>query len=268
MKILCVGDVCGEGGVKALLKTLPKLKKEYNIDLTIVNGENSALNNGITPSSMRDIFSAGADVITGGNHTLKRKEIFYELESNDRLLRPHNLSDKFLGKGYTLVDLGYTSVFIINLLGRVYLENIHPIYETAQNPFVVADKLIEKAKELNAKHIVIDFHAEATSEKKALMFYLKDKVSAIFGTHTHVQTADCDIFDGCGYITDIGFTGPTNSVLGVEPMLSIAKIKDDKQVKFEQATGPFELNAVMFDIDNKTSRCNSVTPIKVKNILV
>lgn len=266
MKVLCVGDVCGSGGVLALKKMLPKIKKEENIDVTIVNGENSADGNGITPLSLSEIFSCGADVITGGNHTLKRKEIFDYLEDNDRLLRPHNLSNKFLGKGYTVIDLGFTQLFVINLLGRVFLENIHPLYETAENPFLVLDELIEKATEMGIKNIIVDFHAEATSEKKALMFYAKDRISALFGTHTHVLTADCDIFDGCGYITDIGYTGSYNSVLGVKADISIAKIKDNATVKFENGGAPYLLNGVIFDIDNKTGRCLKAKSVCYKNI--
>lgn len=266
MKVLCIGDVCGSGGVFALKKALPKIKAEEKIDITIVNGENSADGNGVTPQSMRDILNAGADVITGGNHTLKRKEILDELENNDRLLRPHNLSAKFLGKGYTVVDLGFTQLFVVNLLGRVFLENIHPLYETALNPFDALDELINKANELEIKNIVVDFHAEATSEKKALMFYAKDRISALFGTHTHVLTADCDIFDGCGYITDIGYTGSYNSVLSVKPDISIAKIKDNAPIKFENGDAPYIISGVVFDIDNKTGRCAKAKTICIKDI--
>jgi len=266
MKVLCIGDICSSGGVFALKKILPKIKAEEKIDVTIVNGENSADGNGVTPSSMRDILSCGADVITGGNHTLKRKEIFDFLEDNDRLLRPHNLSNKFLGKGYTIIDLGFTQLFVINLLGRVFLENIHPLYETAENPFLVLDELIEKANDMGIKNIIVDFHAEATSEKKALMFYAKDRISALFGTHTHVLTADCDVFDGCGYITDIGYTGSYNSVLSVKPDISIAKIKDNANIKFENADAPYILSGVIFDIDNKTGRCKNAKTVCYKNI--
>ena len=266
MKVLCIGDICGSGGVKTLQKLLPKIKAEEKIDVTIVNGENSADGNGVTMQSMRDILSSGADVITGGNHTLKRKEILEELEANDRLLRPHNLSDKFLGKGYTVIDLGFTQLFVINLLGRVFLENIHPLYETALNPFEVLDELIEKAQGLGIKNIIVDFHAEATSEKKALMFYAKDRISALFGTHTHVLTADCDIFDGCGYITDIGYTGSYNSVLSVKPDISIAKIKDNANVKFENGEAPYVLSGAIFEIDNKSGRCISAKSLCYKNI--
>ena len=266
MKVLCIGDVCGSGGCLALKKILPKIKAEEKIDVTIVNGENSAEGNGVTVLSMQDIFSCGADVITGGNHTLKRKEILDVLEDNDRLLRPHNLSGKFLGKGYTVIDLGYTQLFVINLLGRIFLENVHPLYETAENPFLVLDELIEKANDMGIKNIVVDFHAEATSEKKALMFYAKDRISALFGTHTHVLTADCDIFDGCGYITDIGYTGSYNSVLSVKPDISIAKIKDGAGVKFENGDAPYILSGVIFEIDNKTGKCQNAKTVCYKNI--
>lgn len=258
MKILAIGDVFGKSGCDFLLKKLPTLKKEHAIDLVIANGENSAEGNGILPSSAETLFAAGVDVITGGNHTLRRKEIFNMLEENEFLLRPANLPSSIPGKGITYVDLGYTIVAVINILGVVYLESL-------SCPFETADKLINEAKQNGAKIIVVDFHAEATSEKRALGFYLDGKVSCIFGTHTHVQTSDEQILpNNTGYITDIGMTGVIDSVLGVEKNIIIQKMKDKLPVKFYGATGDCELNGCIFDVDISTGFTKSVQRIKVK----
>lgn len=258
MKILAIGDVFGKSGCDFLLKKLPTLKKEHAIDLVIANGENSAEGNGILPSSAETLFAAGVDVITGGNHTLRRKEIFNMLEENEFLLRPANLPSSIPGKGITYVDLGYTIVAVINILGVVYLESL-------SCPFETADKLINEAKQNGAKIIVVDFHAEATSEKRALGFYLDGRVSCIFGTHTHVQTSDEQILpNNTGYITDIGMTGVIDSVLGVEKNIIIQKMKDKLPVKFYGATGDCELNGCIFDVDKSTGFTKSVQRIKVK----
>jgi metallophosphoesterase (TIGR00282 family) len=240
-----------------LSKTLPKLKREYAIDFTVVNGENSADGNGITPLSADMLCSAGADVITGGNHSLRRKEVYPLLESNPFILRPDNLSEAEFGSGYCLVDFGHTLVAVFNLSGKVYLEN-----QKADCPFKAADALIEKAKNDGAKIIVVDFHAEATSEKRALGFYLDGKVSVVFGTHTHVQTADSQILqNGTGYITDLGMTGPKDSVLGVKKEIIINRLKSNDMSKFELADGECILNGCIFDVDNSTGKTTRVERI-------
>ncbi len=260
MNVLCIADVCGSGGCNALLKALPKIKIQEKIDLTIVNGENSAEGNGILPKSAGMIFSAGADVITGGNHTLARKEIYPLLDSNPFILRPENIKEAAYGSGFCIVDMGYTSVAVINLLGNVFFNN-------DISPFFTADKLIKKAEENNAKIIICDFHAEATSEKKALAYYLDGRISALFGTHTHCITADSSVLPkGTGYITDLGFTGAQNSVLGVDKDISILKLKDNAQIYFKNAEGPYMINGIVFTIDNKTAECLNVKPIIIKNI--
>ncbi len=257
MKIFCIGDVYGKYGTEKVLECLPKLKKEHAIDLVIANGENSAEGNGVLPCSASLLFSAGIDVITGGNHTLRRKEIYDELEENDRLLRPANLPSSVPGKGITIVDMGHTLVAVINILGVVYMENM-------ACPFETANKMIIEAKKLGAKVILIDFHAEATSEKRALGFYLDGKVSAVFGTHTHVQTNDNQILpNGTGYVTDIGMTGVKNSVLGADTETVIKKMKDKLPVKFIGAKGESELCGCIFDIDNKTGLTKSTKLIKI-----
>lgn len=258
MKILAIGDIFGKHGCDFLIKKLPNIKKEYSIDLVIANGENSAEGNGILPSSAELLFAAGVDVITGGNHTIRRREIYDMLDENDFLLRPANLPSSIPGCGITYVDLGYTTVAVINLLGVVYLESL-------ACPFETADKLINQAKENGAKIIVVDFHAEATSEKRALGFYLDGRVSCIFGTHTHVQTSDEQILpNNTGYITDIGMTGVVDSVLGVEKEIIIKKMKDKLPVKFYGATGKCELNGCIFEIDKSTGFTTSIQRINIK----
>lgn len=243
MNILCIGDVVGTNGCEFLRRKLPTLKKEHKVELCIVNGENSAEGNGILPSSAEHIFASGADVITGGNHTLRRREIYSELEENDRLLRPANLPDSVPGKGYCVVDFGYTAVGVINLLGTVYMESM-------ASPFETLDRQIEKVKSLGAKIILVDFHAEATSEKRALGLCFDSKVTALFGTHTHVQTNDSQILPGrTAYLTDLGMTGPKQSVLGVKPEIAIMKMRDKLPARFYNATGASILNGWLLNVD-------------------
>ena len=260
MRILAIGDVCGSIGCDTVRRLLPDLKKEKNIDFVVINGENSADGNGITPSSAQMLFSYGADVITGGNHSLKRKEICSMMEENYFLLRPDNLPEELSGSGYCLVDCGYVSVAVINLSGTIYLERLN-----AASPYEYADRLIEQAKKDGAKIILVDFHAEATSEKRALGIYLDSKVSAVFGTHTHVQTNDAQILpQGTGYITDLGMTGPIDSVLGVKSSIIISRLKDNNTTeKFVLADGKCMLNGCIFDIDNHTGLCKSTEIINI-----
>lgn len=258
MKVLVVGDVCAPDGCDFALKTIPQVKREEKIDFTIVNGENSAAGNGITPNSAEMLFAAGADVITGGNHTLRRNEFFDMLDTNPFVLRPHNLKDTDIGSGYCLFDMGRCSIAVINLMGQIYLERVN-----AENPFKCVDELIEKAKNDGARYIFVDFHAEATSEKRAMGFYLDGKASAVFGTHTHVQTADAQILPhGTGYITDLGMTGVINSILGVKNEIIINRLKDNDMSRFEQASGQCMLNGCVFDIDDTTGLAKSVKLIQ------
>lgn len=260
MKVLTVGDVCAPDGSAYALKMIPRIKREKNIDLVIANGENSALGNGITPESAEMLFAAGVDVITGGNHTLRRSEFFDMLDSNPFVLRPHNLREAAAGSGYCLFDMGRYSAAVINLSGQIYLDRVG-----ADNPFKCADELLKKAKDDGAKFIFVDFHAEATSEKRAMGFYLDGKVSAVFGTHTHVQTADAQVLPkGTGYITDLGMTGVVNSILGVKNEIIINRLKDNDMSRFEQATGECMFNGCVFDVDEKSGLAKSVERIYIK----
>lgn len=257
MRILAIGDVCGSVACEYVRKVLPSLKREKAIDMVIINGENSADGNGVTPYSADYLFTLGADVLTGGNHSLRRSEVYDYLDSNDTCLRPHNLPEAQNGKGYCLVDFGKTQVAVINLSGKIYLERLG-----ASCPFAAADELIEKAQKDGARIIVVDFHAEATSEKRALGLYLDGKASAIFGTHTHVQTADEQILqNGTGYITDLGMTGPKDSVLGVKKEIIINRLKDNDMSKFELANGECMLCGCIFEIDDSTGKTLKVERI-------
>lgn len=259
MRVLCVGDVCAPAGCEAALRFIPRLKREYSIDFIIVNGENSAEGNGITPDSANLLFSAGADVITGGNHTLRRSEVYEMLDSNPCLLRPDNMEAP-CGGGYVLCDLGKYRAAVINLSGQVYLDRIK-----ASNAFVAAEALVARAKAESAKYIFVDFHAEATSEKRAMGFFLDGKVSAVFGTHTHIQTADEQILPaGTGYITDLGMTGVIDSVLGVQKDIIINRLKSGGgSEKFIQAEGKSMLNGCVFEIDDTTGLCTDVKRINL-----
>ena len=254
MNILCVGDVVGSVGCQHLAAVLPAVRRRYNVDVCIVNGENAADGNGTTPRAAESLFAAGADVITGGNHTYRRPEYMDMLDADPATLRPANFPGNPAGRGITVVDKGRFSVTVINLLGQVYLDAV-------DNPFFALDALLEQAG--NPKFCVVDFHAEATAEKKALGFYADGRVSAIFGTHTHVQTADEQILpQGTGFITDVGMTGPAVSVLGVKPEQSIARIRNKMPARFSTADGPGQMDAVLFIVDDNTGKTVSVQRIK------
>ncbi len=260
MRILAVGDVCGFVGCQYVRKILPALKREKAIDMVVINAENSADGNGVTPYSADYLFGVGADVLTGGNHSLRRAEVYDYLDANDFILRPQNLPEAQNGKGYCLVDFGRIQVAVINISGKIYLDRLN-----ASCPFATADELIEKAKADGAKIILVDFHAEATSEKRALGLYLDGKVSAFFGTHTHVQTADSQILpNGTGYITDLGMTGTIDSVLGVKKEIIINRLKSNDMSKFELADGDCMLSGCIFEIDEKSGKTVDIERIYIE----
>ena len=256
MRILCIGDVVGSKGCAFVREKLPALKKYYQIDAVICNGENSADGNGVLPTSADSLFASGVDVITLGNHTFRRKEIFPYLEESPFIIRPINFPVSTTpGVGKCVLDLGRAQITVINLMGNVYFS------ENLSCPFETMDKVL---KDVDTKITVVDFHAEATGEKGALAHYLDGKVSAVFGTHTHVQTADEQILpNGTGFITDVGMTGPINSVLGIRSDIIIEKLKTKLPVRFEVAQNPYKLNAVIFDIDNSSGKCVGIERISV-----
>lgn len=222
----------------------------------IVNGENSAVGNGVLPQSAQHIFDSGADVITLGNHALRRREIYNYLDENDCILRPANLYRTAPGRGSTVLDLGFCLVGVINLLGRAYLE-------PCENPFDTAEREISRLQEMGVGVILVDFHAESSGEKRAMGFFLDGRVSAVFGTHTHVQTADEQILpNGTGYMTDLGMTGPYYSVLGVDPAAAIEKMRTGLPARFTNPDGPCVCEGCIFEIDEKTKKTTGVQRIR------
>lgn len=256
MKILAVGDIVGENGLKKLETILPNLKKENNIDFVIVNGENVAGGMGITKNNFNSILNTGADVITMGNHTWSKKDIFNFID-NDKLIRPANYPKDVCGKGFNIYRCKNKNIAVINLIGRTNMNVL------SENPFIVANEIINGIKK-QADIIVIDFHAEATAEKIAMASYLDGKVNIIFGTHTHVQTADETIMEnGTAYITDIGMTGPINSVIGMDKRSSIKRFVTTLPEKYKLADGECKFNACLFEIDDETCRTEKITRINM-----
>ncbi len=257
MNILVLGDVVSGIGCDFVRKKLPAFKRLKGIDFCIANGENSATGNGITPDSAENLFRSGVDFITTGNHVYRRKEVYDFLDENEFIIRPANLNPSSPGKGFAIVDMGRYSVAVINLLGSMY-------GETHESPFACIDRILNEIKG-KTDIILIDFHAEATSEKKAMGFYLDGKVSAVFGTHTHVLTADERVLEGgTGYITDLGMCGVIDSVLGVDKDIVISKFRTALPVRFDSAKGDCMLNGCIFTVDEKTGRCLSAERVCIE----
>lgn len=258
MKILTVGDVTGECGVTHIKKHLRRIIKELEIDFTVINGENSLTGNGISKEICDIFFNNDCDCITLGNHTFKYRNVEKAFDFYPKtLIRPLNYDPSLDGEGYTMLEKNGVYIGVINLMGRIYLENLNC-------PFLAADKAVERLKEQGCQIIMVDFHAEATSEKKAMGYYLDGRVSAVFGTHTHTQTCDEQIFEGgTGFITDIGMTGSGDSILGLKKEISINKIVHHKASRFLwEETNPV-LYGCVFDVDENTGKCRKITRIKV-----
>lgn len=256
MKILAIGDIVGETGVKKLKEELPKIKKENNIDFVITNGENSAGGMGITEKNFRDILEAGTDVVTMGNHTWGKKDIFRFID-NPQLLRPANYPKGVVGKGIGIYECKDKKIAVMNFLGRVDINIL------TENPFIMAKEMVEEIQN-KVDMIFIDFHAEATAEKIAMGRFLDGKITALFGTHTHVQTADEQILpNGTAYITDLGMTGPKESVIGMNIQASIKRFETTLPEKYKLAEGTCILNAVIFKIDEKTNKAIDIERIYI-----
>lgn len=255
MNILAIADVVSTVGCEYLRKKLPSLKKTYGVDFCIVNGENSAAGNGITPQSADYLFDSGVDLITTGNHVFRRREIYDRLDTDRNIIRPANYYAGNPGRGYAVADMGSVKIAVINLAGNAFMDG--------SNPFTAADEVLEKLDE--CRIILCDFHAEATGEKRALGFYLDGRVSAVFGTHTHVQTADEQILpNGTGYITDLGMVGTVNSVLGVSPEAIITRLKTGMPTRFDNNEGECMLNACLFEIDKQSGKTTAVQRINIR----
>ncbi len=257
MRILAVGDIVGESGVRKLKSILPTLKKEENIDFVITNGENSAGGMGLTDKNFKDIREAGADVITMGNHTWGKKDIFKFIDVPE-LLRPANYPKGVPGKGLGIYKCKDKKIAVINLMGRVDLNIL------TENPFVIVKEMVENLQG-KVDIIAIDFHAEATAEKIAMGRFLDGKITLLFGTHTHVQTGDEQIFpNGTGYITDLGMTGPKNSVIGMDINASLKRFETTLPEKYKLAEGECIFNGVIFDIDDLTNKVIEIKRLKIE----
>ena len=256
MNILTVGDIVGENGLLKLKKILPNLKKEKNIDFAVVNGENVAGGMGITEKLFNQIILAGADVVTLGNHTWAKKDVFNIID-NEKLIRPANYPKGVCGKGYNIYSCKNKKIAVINALGRTNMGIL------TENPFLIVEEIINNIKD-RADYIIVDFHAEATAEKIAFASYLDGKATIIFGTHTHVQTSDEVILPkGTAYITDIGMTGPINSVIGMEKGASIKRFVTTLPEKYKLAEGQCKLNGCLFSINDENGRTENITRINM-----
>ena len=245
-KVLAVGDVVGDPGLNRIRRSLRYLKRKTEADFVIVNGENAS-GVGITPQQAEDILDAGADVITLGNHSFNRREIVTYLDDCPQILRPANYAPQRPGRGFGIFDSKCGPIAVIDLIGRCGMD-FGP-----DNPFLLVEKLL---REVDTKLVFVEIHAEATSEKLAMGYMLDGRVSAVWGTHTHVPTADAMVLPkGTGYVTDLGMTGPKNSILGIKPQQSIQNFRGDLTSRYQWADGPTKLEAVLFTIDTATGLC-------------
>ena len=255
MKILAVGDVIGTVGKNMLKEYLAKIKEENQIDFTIVNGENSADGLGITKIDLDEIYKYGADAVTLGNHTWAKRDIFKFIDHETKLIRPANYNEGVPGKGYQIFSVNNKKIAVISLIGRVDIDVL------SENPFLKVQKIISKIrKEIDI--IVVDFHAEATAEKIAMGYFLDGKANILFGTHTHVQTADEKVLNkGLGYITDIGMTGPKHSVIGMEVDIAIKRFTTGLPERYKMALGDGIFNGCIFEINDKNNQIEKVNRI-------
>ncbi len=254
IKIFAVGDVCGKGGVEFLRRNLRQFQKSEGIGFTVVNGENANVL-GATPNQCEAMLSAGADVITLGNHTWAYKDLRGYLDRSPRCLRPVNFAPQCPGRGWGEFDSDFGRVCVINAMGRFSLD------PNTDNPFRIVESVVGQTK---AKIILIDFHAEATSEKGAMAHYLDGRASVVWGTHTHVQTSDARVLSGgTGFITDLGMTGPIDSILGVNSDQSVRRFLGDPPKHYRSAEGPCKLEGAVFEIDADTGHCLSARSVRL-----
>lgn len=257
MRILMVGDIFGRSGRKFFCERTRELKRKKNTDVVVVNGENVAHGKSLTEATFNEILSGGADIVTTGNHIWDRKDVIPILEREPFLIRPANFPDDAPGKGYCIYPFRAKNIGVINLIGRTFMQPV-------DCPFTRADEILRTIKR-ECDIILVDFHAEATSEKAAMGYYLDGRVTAVVGTHTHTQTADERILpNGTAYITDLGMVGPLNSVIGVKTELVIEKFISCRPVKFEVAeTPPAVYCAVIIDIDDKTNCATNIERVRI-----
>ncbi|MDR0819689.1 MAG: YmdB family metallophosphoesterase [Oscillospiraceae bacterium] len=255
INILAIGDITSAGGVKLLRSRLRGLQRDFGADFTVVNGENAA-GRGLTAADADEIMNAGADVITLGNHAYSKREISGYLDDNGFILRPANFADAAPGRGDGVFDSSFGQVRVIALIGRVGMDY------GPENPFVVIKRLLAKNP---VKYTLLDFHAEATSEKYAMAYYLDGQISAMWGTHTHVQTSDARVLPrGTGYITDLGMSGPVNSVIGMNPEQSINSFLGIPKDHYKAADGVCGIEGAVFQLDRETGLCLSVESFRTQ----
>ncbi|MBE7035076.1 MAG: TIGR00282 family metallophosphoesterase [Ruminococcaceae bacterium] len=249
MHILAIGDIVGDSGTELFLEKIDELKQRYQVDFCIVNGENACTGNGINRHKAELLLDGGADVLTLGNHTFRQKEATALLAHNDKILRPLNFPPETVGKGAAVYQVGDVRIGVINLLGRVHMDPV-------DCPYRAVDAAL---KTMKADLIFVDFHAETTSEKVSMGWHLDGRVTAVFGTHTHVQTADEWVLPGgTGYITDLGMTGPIYSCLGVKKEITLERFITAMPRRFEFADGKAKLCGALFCVDEKTGKTQSV----------
>ncbi len=258
MKILAIGDIVATVGVNFIRDNLPAIKAELGIDLCIANGENSAIGNGITRKIADGLIQSGIDILTMGNHTFDKGEVVTLMNEGMPIIRPANYPSGTAGNGCYLFNIKGMSVAVVNLLGRVFLNPV-------ECPFRTVDYLLECLKGDNVDVIIVDFHAEATSEKQAMGHYLDGRATCLFGTHTHVQTADeCILPKGMAYISDLGMTGPGNSVLGVKSNLVINRFITCIPCRLEPSDNPAIFNSIILEVDDSTKKAVSITRHNLK----
>ena len=254
INILAIGDVSGAVGLEFLKKHLSSFQQMKNIAFTVVNGENTNVI-GITPKQADEIFAAGADVITLGNHTWIRTEMQDYLDANGDILRPLNYASQCPGNGWGVYERDFGDICVINLMGRYSMDS------NTDNPFAVVDGLMGH---IDAKIILVDMHAEVTSERMAMGYFLDGRASAVWGTHTHVQTSDAMVLPGgTGYISDLGMTGPIHSILGIRAEQSIARFLGDPHRRYDPAPGPAKMECCIFEIDEESGRCLNVEALRI-----
>ncbi|MBF0253074.1 MAG: TIGR00282 family metallophosphoesterase [Candidatus Omnitrophica bacterium] len=257
MRMLFLGDLVGKPGRDGIKAYLGKFKKENRVDFTVVNIENAASGSGLTPKLADELLGEGIDVLTSGDHIWKKRDIYDYLMVSSRIIRPLNYPDGSRGRGYTIVEsLGGVKVAVINIIGRVFMG-------TMDCPFVAIKKILPEIKK-TTNIILVDFHAEATSEKVAMGWFLDGKVSAVIGTHTHIQTADERVLpNGTAYLTDSGMTGPYDSVIGREKNIIIEHFLTQMPIKFEMASSDVRLCGAMIDIDEKTGKAEAIQRVQI-----
>ena len=255
MRILFIGDIVGKPGREAVKRFLKPLQLEYKIDATIANGENAAAGKGITKEIAEELYSNGIEFMTMGNHVWDNRDIMNFIDRENRLIRPANYPVGAPGQGHGFIRVMGRKIGVLNLSGRIFLPSL-------DDPFSGAIRWVNQMRQ-ETPIIILDFHAEATSEKMALGWFLDGKVSAVLGTHTHIQTADARLLhQGTAYITDVGMTGPRDSVLGVKKEIIINRFLTQLPAKFELASGPIQINAVVLDIDEETGKARQIEAIQ------